>query len=106
VTPIRTPSAVTPDATPPPEPDDIKALHLPASEDYPAAKSDMFQGTPAVPVLQGKRARMYKTVITDGVKEGPDFAGRYTVVTWGAGLGNFFHGRGRRQNRKIVLSSL
>lgn len=32
---------------------------------------------------------MYKTVITDGAKEGPNFAGRYSVVTWGAGMGSF-----------------
>jgi hypothetical protein len=68
---------------------EIKDLHLPPSEDYPVAKSDMFKGKPAVPALDTRRARMYKTVITEGAKEGPDFAGRYTVVTWGAGMGNF-----------------
>jgi len=91
VTPIPTPAppAATPEPTTQPAPVDVKALHLPASKDYPVAKGDMFKGTPAVPVLQGKRARMYKTVITNGAKEGPDFAGRYTVVSWGAGMGNF-----------------
>jgi len=87
-TPLPSPAA-TPEATPERTSVDIRNLRLPASDDYPVAKSDVFKGTPAVPVLQGKRARMYKTVITNGAKEGPDFAGRYTVVTWGAGMGNF-----------------
>lgn len=85
-TPAAAPEVIASD---PPVSEEIKALKLPASEDYPVAKSDMFKGTPAAPVLVGKRARMYKTVITSGAREGPDFAGRYTVVTWGAGMGNF-----------------
>jgi hypothetical protein len=32
---------------------------------------------------------MYRTVLREGAGKGPNFAGRYTVVTWGAGLGAF-----------------
>ncbi len=32
---------------------------------------------------------MYRTVLKEGAKKGPNFAGRYTIVTWGAGLGDF-----------------
>ncbi len=82
--------------TPTPEPEptvsfDVlaKRLDLPKPEDFPVSKQDKFNGTPIPPKLLGKRANTYKTVITEGAKAGPNFAGHYTVVTWGAGLGNF-----------------
>lgn len=28
---------------------------------------------------------MFRTAIKEGAKEGPNFAGRYTIVTWGCG---------------------
>jgi hypothetical protein len=52
-------------------------------------KSDIFKGTPAPPSLDNRRARLYRTVLRQGAKGGPNFAGRYTIVTWGAGLGVF-----------------
>lgn len=52
-------------------------------------RSDIFKGRPARPVLNRKRARLYRTVLRKGAKEGPNFAGRFTIVTWGAGLGAF-----------------
>lgn len=60
---------------------------LPRSEDYPVRKSEYFKGKPAAPKLRSKRAKTYRTVIREGAKSGPNFAGRYTIVTWGAGLG-------------------
>ena len=60
---------------------------LPRSEDYPVSKSEYFKGKPASPILRSKRARNYRTVLREGAKSGPNFAGRYTIVTWGAGLG-------------------
>ena len=59
----------------------------PKSEDYPAGKR--FAGTPAPVVLSSKRARMFRTVLGEGAKQGPDFAGHYTLVAWGCGLGAF-----------------
>ncbi|CAN5453084.1 hypothetical protein BH10ACI2_BH10ACI2_14720 [soil metagenome] len=64
-------------------------LNLPKPDDFPVAKRDMFAGTPAAPKLVGKRSQTYKTVISEGAKAGPNFAGHYSVVTWGAGMGNF-----------------
>ncbi len=62
---------------------------LPRSEDFPVKKSEMFSGTPAKPILAEKRARLYKTALREGAEREPNFAGHYTVVTWGAGMGNF-----------------
>lgn len=61
----------------------------PLPEDYPVRKSEIFKATPARPLLDSQRARLYRTVLRQGAKEGPNFAGRYTIVTWGAGLGVF-----------------
>ena len=61
----------------------------PLPKDYPVRKSEIFKGSPARPLLDSRRARLYRTVLRQGVKEGPNFAGRYTIVTWGAGLGVF-----------------
>ena len=61
----------------------------PRSEDYPVLKSEMYKGKPAPVMLYSKRARLYRTVLREGAKEGPNFAGHYTIVTWGAGLGVF-----------------
>lgn len=62
---------------------------LPRSEDFPVKKNEIFSGTPAKPILTEKRARLYRTVLREGTERGPNFAGHYTVVTWGAGMGNF-----------------
>ena len=62
---------------------------LPRSEDYPVPKGERFTGRPAPVALSSKRARMYRTVLREGAKGGPNFAGHYTIVTWGAGLATF-----------------
>jgi tetratricopeptide (TPR) repeat protein len=54
---------------------------LPRFEDYPAL--DKFSGHPANPILTTSRARLYRTSIRDDVKAGPNFAGRYTIASWG-----------------------
>jgi len=61
----------------------------PRSEDYPVPKSEMYKGKPVPVMLRSKRARWYRTALREGAKEGPNFAGHYTIVTWGAGLGVF-----------------
>lgn len=52
--------------------------------DYPATAT--FQGEPAKPVIRSKLANLYRTKIRDGSKRGPNFAGHYTVVSWGCGM--------------------
>lgn len=68
-------------------PDHLRARdlpsHAPAFTDY------------AVPVYQGKltapdvrthpRSRLFRTMIRQGAKAGPNFAGHYTLVFWGCG---------------------
>jgi hypothetical protein len=57
---------------------------LPRFSDYPV--KDIYRGTPAKPKLNHNReARMYRTVLSDGVTEGANFAGHYTYVDWGCG---------------------
>ena len=57
---------------------------LPRFEKYPALSK--FRGKPAPTKLSSPRARMYRTVIRNGAKEGPNFAGHYTIVVWGCGM--------------------
>jgi len=50
---------------------------------YPA---QVFSGRPAAAKISSPRARIYRTVIRNGAREGPNFAGHYTIVVWGCGL--------------------
>jgi hypothetical protein len=47
--------------------------------------SSTFKGTPAPAQPVSKTAHRFRTVISDGAKKGPNFAGHYTIVTWGCG---------------------
>ena len=54
----------------------------PKFEDYPARRS-ISQA--AQPLLNSRLARQFRTVLRDGVAQGPDFAGDSTIVEWGCG---------------------
>jgi len=56
---------------------------LPRFSDFPAGEK--FAGTPAAPVFTGAEARRYRTVIQRQAAAGPNFAGHFTVATWGCG---------------------
>lgn len=57
---------------------------MPRFEDYPAR--DTFRGTPApVDLSSAEGARRFRTVLREGARKGPNFAGRYTYVQWGCG---------------------
>ena len=57
----------------------------PRFEDYPAR--EVYKG-PVAPVrLDSRRARMFRTRLSEDSRGGPNFAGRYTVVIWGCGTG-------------------
>lgn len=58
---------------------------LPRFEDMPVAQK--FTGKPAPVKLSTPESRRYRTVIREGAREGPNFAGHYTIVTWGCGTG-------------------
>src|SRR5262249_28514698 len=57
----------------------------PGFADFPAP--DRFQGKPAPVKLVTRQARMYRTMLRDSAKDGPNFAGRYTIGQWGCGGG-------------------
>jgi hypothetical protein len=56
---------------------------LPTFADYPA--KGKFKGKVAPAKIRTKEARTFRTRITEGAKEGPNFAGHYTITTWGCG---------------------
>lgn len=56
----------------------------PTFRDFPATES--FSGSPApADITSHREAGKYRTVLRDGAKSGPNFAGHYTLVTWGCG---------------------
>lgn len=57
--------------------------HAPAFADYPAP---IYHGKLAAPdVRTHPRSRLFRTMIRQGAKAGPNFAGHYTLVFWGCG---------------------
>ena len=54
---------------------------------YPFAKypARTYTGKPVPPKLVTSDQRMFRTVLRDGAKKGPNFAGHYTIVGWGCG---------------------
>ena len=58
-----------------------------ATLDYPQYPEEkIFQGKPAEPdVATHKEARKYQTMLRQRSKQGPNFAGHYTIVTIGCG---------------------
>ena len=57
----------------------------PRFEDYPVREA--YEGRVAPVRLDSRKARMFRTVLREGSRGGPNFAGRYTVVIWGCGTG-------------------
>jgi hypothetical protein len=56
----------------------------PRYEDYPASVS--FRGQPAsVDLASAEGAARFRTRLRAGARQGPNFAGAYTIVTWGCG---------------------
>ena len=56
----------------------------PAFADFGVA--EVFSGIPApVDFSSHRDARTFRTRLRDGARDGPNFAGQFTVVTWGCG---------------------
>jgi hypothetical protein len=51
--------------------------------DFPATRA--FHGTPASPILRTAGQRRFRTRIREAAREGPNFAGHYTIAEWGCG---------------------
>jgi hypothetical protein len=47
--------------------------------------TDAFKGKPGTPLVSRPEERRFRTVIREGAKQGPNFAGHYTIVEWGCG---------------------
>ncbi|MGH9967421.1 MAG: hypothetical protein ACREBG_06260 [Pyrinomonadaceae bacterium] len=59
--------------------------NLPRFEGYPA--QEKFMGKPAPAIISHPRARLFRTMIRTQARNEPNFAGRYTLATWGCGSG-------------------
>ena len=57
----------------------------PQFSSYPARAN--FRGTPAHVRLDDAQARRFRTRLREDSRQGPNFAGHYTVVFWGCGSG-------------------
>lgn len=56
----------------------------PRFEDFPV--SEEFEGFPALPDFPSSPEMLeFATVINNGSKTGPNFAGHYTIIEWGCG---------------------
>lgn len=72
---------------------DAQTIHVadlpkdaPRFEQFPA--TEWFNGRVVPPDVKSREgARMFRTAIRRGAKDGPNFAGHYTVVGWGCGAG-------------------
>jgi hypothetical protein len=62
------------------------ASELPNFSQFPVPKEEMLNGKAAsVDLSSYKGAKTYKTKLQEGEKEGPNFAGHYTIVSYGCG---------------------
>ena len=57
----------------------------PRFEDYPVR--EVYRGPVARVRLDSRRARMFRTRLSEDSRTGPNFAGRYAAVVWGCGTG-------------------
>jgi hypothetical protein len=64
-------------------PADPSKSAVPQFEQY--RVNNIYQGSPARPVLRSPGDREYRTRIREGAKTGPNFAGHYTVIIIGCG---------------------
>ncbi|OJW49161.1 MAG: hypothetical protein BGO67_11425 [Alphaproteobacteria bacterium 41-28] len=59
---------------------------LPDFSQFPVSKEEMLKGKPApIKLSSYEGAKTYKTKLKEGAKEGPNFAGHYTIVSFGCG---------------------
>jgi hypothetical protein len=56
---------------------------VPKFEDFPAKEA--LTGKPAAPVFKRAKDKLFRTQIRDQSAAGPNFAGRFTIASWGCG---------------------
>jgi hypothetical protein len=75
----------------------------PRFEDF--AVVERFKGRPAPVNLRSHRqARRFRTVLRDGAKKGPNFAGHYTVTYWGCGTECIIFGITDARRGKVYIA--
>jgi hypothetical protein len=62
-----------------------RSARTPRFEDYPVR--EIYKGPVARVRLDSPKARMFRTMLREGARTGPNFAGHYTFVLWGCGTG-------------------
>jgi hypothetical protein len=62
-----------------------QAANVPRFDQY--RVTEIYKGKPAQPVIKSAADREFRTRIRDGAKDGPNFAGHFTIVDWGCGAG-------------------
>jgi hypothetical protein len=77
----------------------------PAFEDYDVAEIWRDASAP-VDFSSHNEARAYHTAITQGVKDGPNFAGHYRIIEWGCGTACQGHAVVDVRNGRIVIFGL
>jgi hypothetical protein len=61
-----------------------KVTKMPNFKDY--VVNEIYTSKPAaVDLSSSPSAKMFKTRLTEGIKKGVNFAGAYTIVSWGCG---------------------
>ena len=61
-------------------------IEVPTFETYLLSEKAIFKGPPAdIDLTSYKGARTFRTKLREGAKQGPNYAGHYTVVTIGCG---------------------
>jgi hypothetical protein len=61
----------------------LAADTLPTFDNYKV--TEIWTAKPAKPVLRSPADRMFRTHIREQAKQGPNFAGHFTIVEWGCG---------------------
>src|SRR3974390_3288697 len=62
-----------------------QSADLPAFDRFHVA--ELYKGKPAAPVIKTAQDREFRTRIREGAADGPNFAGHFTLATWGCGAG-------------------
>jgi hypothetical protein len=65
-------------------PGDLLSRQAPRFERFPA-RATLEQAPAAVALHSHPEARTWRTRLTEGSKDGPNFAGHFTIVEWGCG---------------------
>jgi hypothetical protein len=63
----------------------VANIDVPSFERY-RVKSGVIERPANVQLSSHPKAPKFRTVLADGAKTGPNFAGHYTIVTWGCGV--------------------